>query len=305
MTRFDSLMCLYPPMQDLRDLSLMFVELLPGISDDYRRKLLAHLRSLDTDGDGYVSLWELRMALQMLRVVRVKPRSAVNVSAATTAAGLTWTLEEYRFEGNPYLLDRATMRVFEVPKGDNWPRPLGRIAGGRLRLPAPSASFTEKLDAYLRNQRQRLDSVFAKFDKDGSGTLDTQEIGHMLRELMPDVSGADVRFFMRMLDCGGGGDLSREKMVAAIRECIRAASEEAAPALEQVVQRLKRVGPQQISAAFHEIDKDHTGFIDHGDIARLVRTLTPPRRSLFSIHNPDLESRIRSAPPCSVNDLSV
>lgn len=84
--------------QDLRDLSLMFAELLPGISSGYRRKLLAHLRSLDADGDGYVSLWELKMALKMLRVVRVKPKAAVNVSAAVSAAGSTWVLEEFRFE---------------------------------------------------------------------------------------------------------------------------------------------------------------------------------------------------------------
>lgn len=84
--------------QDLRDLSLMFAELLPGISNEYRRKLLAHLRSLDTDGDGYVSLWELKMALQMLRVVRTKPKAAVNVAAAASAAGSTWVLEEFRFE---------------------------------------------------------------------------------------------------------------------------------------------------------------------------------------------------------------
>lgn len=184
----------------------MFAELLPGISNTYRRKLLAHLRSLDTDGDGYVSLWELKMALQMLRVVRVKPKAAVNVAVAASAAGSTWVLEEFRFEaravstrapahwllhraphfsslpssparrtremtltpptestapqGGEYLLDRATSRVFEVPRGNNWPKPLGRIAGGRLRRPEPSASFLERLDTYLRTQRQRLDVRF-------------------------------------------------------------------------------------------------------------------------------------------------
>lgn len=118
-------------------------------------------------------------------------------------------------------------------------------------------------------------TVFAKFDRDHSGALDTHEIGQMMRELMPTVSGADVRFFMRMLDCGTGVELTLEQLVAAIKECIRAASEQAEPALEQVLQRLRRVGAQAVSSAFHEIDKDRTGFIDHGELARMLRRLIP------------------------------
>lgn len=97
----------------------------------------------------------------------------------------------------------------------------------------------------------------------------------MLRELMPNVSGADVRFFMRMLDCGSASELTLEQLVAAIKECIRAAGEQAEPAQEQVMQRLRRVGVVAVSSAFHEIDRDRTGFIDHGDIARMLKRLVP------------------------------
>lgn len=60
-------------------------------------------------------------------------------------------------QGGEYLLDRATSRVYDVPRGSGWPKPLGRIAGGRLRTPVPSANFLERLYTHLRTQRQRLD----------------------------------------------------------------------------------------------------------------------------------------------------
>lgn len=119
--------------------------------------------------------------------------------------------------------------------------------------------------------------MFAKFDKDRSGALDNREIGQMLRELMPDVSGADVRFFMRMLDCGAGAgaELTLDQLVGAINECVRAAGESAEPAMAQVLQRLRRVGVQAVSSAFLELDRERTGLIDHGDVARVLRRLVP------------------------------
>lgn len=264
---------------NMANLAHMFRKLIPDLTDNDLRKLLAHLRSLDTDGDGHVSLWELRQALQMLRVVRVKPQTVISVAAPSSAPDV-WVLEQFNYEGTDLLLDRATQRVYSPLVGGELPVAVGRIAGGRLRQPATAHSdFFTRLDTYLKTQQENLRTVFVKYDEDGSGALDQGELGKLLRTVMPDVAAAEVRFFMRVLDLGNADTaFTFEKLVEAIKEgwaASHAAKTAGDPVRDQVLLRVRRVGSRAIAAAFRELDTAGSGIVDIGNLALMAKRLLP------------------------------
>jgi hypothetical protein len=51
------------------------------------------------------------------------------------------------------------------------------------------------LDSYLKTQRLRFQEVFESFDADASGKLDGPELTRLIKELLPTVTLAELRYF--------------------------------------------------------------------------------------------------------------
>lgn len=142
---------------DGRECLRMLRELMPGLSTAEQRSILADFRSMDLDGDGFISFFELQTALRALPISRVAhtavetPHSVTSIersgsgsAGASYASASTPThsappppapkpapapwetappklhdvfLEEWNHEGRTYLLDRSTSRVFKDELG--------------------------------------------------------------------------------------------------------------------------------------------------------------------------------------------
>ena len=94
-----------------RELVMMFEKLVPSISLEEKRYLLSHIHRLDLDGDGKISLSELRKALRAVqtKIDAEPPREAPSTqhSSYITVAPGQMTLKEHMIQGRMYLLDAS------------------------------------------------------------------------------------------------------------------------------------------------------------------------------------------------------
>ena len=69
--------------------------------------------------------------------------------------------------------------------------------------------------------RERLRAVFDVLDKDGSGTVSTDEMGNIVQTLKLDLSPAAVRKMVKECDPDGSGEIDFEEFVAALKAQMR------------------------------------------------------------------------------------
>lgn len=64
-------------------------------------------------------------------------------------------------------------------------------------------------------QQAEIDQIFAEFDENKNGTLDTGELEAFLRKLRPDsdVTDADTQYVLQKCDADGDGTISREEVL--------------------------------------------------------------------------------------------
>ena len=170
-------------------------------------------------------------------------------------------------------------------------------AAGTHRLSAAAAKLVElrgggqsldlfaSLDGFLRSKQQRLKDVFDRFDADHSGALNADELGRLLKEVVPGVSPSQERYFRVMLGvtdhASGGGGVTFDGFVGAIKES-RAAGyaltaqrdDEVPPALASLhaFMRANNVSARDVFAA---VDADGSGTLEVDELRAMVQQLSP------------------------------
>jgi len=292
-----------------RELVAMFSKLIPNLTPKEKRYLLAHVAKLDLDGDGKISLAELRKALRAVSLSLVESddsratRSSASVSVPTVQAAhmdstsvpqprrggaSEWYLEEVSLNSHRYLLDRHTLRVYTTPTdAGQWPQLAGRLQDGNLvRFErAQEQRFIQGLDTYLKSQQARLKDVFDSFDRDHRGSLDRNDVAAMLRVVMPDASAGDVQYLRMLLDLDGDGNITFDEFMNGIKDAIAASNTTAhgktagsSPELAAVLKILKDFVTSNgisLTRAFDQFDQGKTGYLTHYDLLGMLRTLVP------------------------------
>jgi len=107
---------------------------------------------------------------------------------------------------------------------------------------------------------QEMKMAFAAFDVDGSGVIDTKELGEAMRRL--GLSKDDARAAMLRVDADSDGSISFSEFCTAM-----------APMYSQNTQMLRR--------AFHFFDADNSGFIDREELRAMLSKLrmAPPNEA--------------------------
>lgn len=266
-------------------------QLMPGSSPQERRYITAFLRQLDLDNSGSLSYEDLAYALRVLEIFILSadgstPSSSIPQHRRGSAS--EWYLEDIFLNGQSYLIDRHTLRVYIPTTGpEQWPQLIGKLQGGRLAMfeRTQEQRFLEGLDSYLKSQQSRLKDTFDTFDRDRRGALNRNDVAAMLRVLMPDASAGDVQYFRMLLDVDGDGDVTFDELVRGIKDAIAASNATAhgqtagtSPELEAVLKILKDFvssNGMSLAQAFDKFDQGKTGYLTHVDLLSMLHTLVP------------------------------
>tara|TARA_B110000977_G_scaffold136810_1_gene173758 strand:- start:23770 stop:29397 length:5628 start_codon:yes stop_codon:yes gene_type:complete len=224
---------------------------------------------------------ELRKAVHASDGKMPKP-AAPAAPASPKKDSNEWILEDFTHEGRTYLLDRATMKVYDKPAPEDWPEPVGRLVGGCL-LMAKNEDLFKALDSYLKREQIHLKRAFDRFDSDGNEYLDGDELGKFLEAVMPGVTAAQQRYFCAMCDTNNDGKITYMELVESMKSCIRIGEEVADHSSVEVLDVLKRIrdhidGPNilsTVSAVFHRFDADNSGTLENRELLSMVEVLVP------------------------------
>ena len=203
-----------------RELTRLVTKMMPGLKREELRHVLAHMRAFDPDGDGRVSLADLKRAVGATSVKRVPERAGAapyrvagdaihpvqQPLRSPAGADDTWELEEITIQGQTgrFLLERRTGRILASDRDGRPPRSVGVLVNGEVKMSSQTGrDFFEELDAYLKRERMQLRTVFDSSDLDRSGALDRNELNAMLRRVMPGASKGDVKYLEAQLDADG------------------------------------------------------------------------------------------------------
>ncbi|XP_034878289.1 calmodulin-like [Mirounga angustirostris] len=104
-------------------------------------------------------------------------------------------------------------------------------------------------------------AAFSRFDKNGDGTINTQELGAVMQALGKDLSEAELKEFIAQVDTDGDGVISFQEFLA------------------EVVKRMKSWGSEQdMQEVFRTFDLDGNGRISVDELkqamAKLGQTLS-------------------------------
>jgi Ca2+-binding EF-hand superfamily protein len=224
--------------------------------------------------------------------------------AVSRGDGSEWTLEHFMYKQVPYLLDRATLKVYTCGAGGGgggggggagaeWPEPVGRLVGGHLHVTPQHQDLFQALDLYLKREQIHLKAAYERFDADGSGALSASELGRFLQAVMPGAtSPAQQRYFRAMLDINDDGKVTYAEMVTSLKECIAVGGQASAAGagagagtggggsveVNDVIAKLKEYVTAKRSTlhtVFAEFDKEGTGHLGQRDLVGMFTKLMP------------------------------
>ena len=103
-----------------------------------------------------------------------------------------------------YLVDRKTGLLYSDVPASDWPSLVAVLipASNRSREridpidnAASTSDFFLSLDTYLKNQRLRFNDVFNHYDTKRRGELGIHELKHLVKEIMPKATDAQILIF--------------------------------------------------------------------------------------------------------------
>lgn len=98
--------------------------------------------------------------------------------------------------------------------------------------------------------------AFSKFDKDGNGSINTQELGAVMQALGKDLSEAELKEFISKVDTDADGVISFPEF------------------LEEMVRGMKAWGKKQdLQEAFRVFDVDSNGYISVDELKQVMAKL--------------------------------
>eukprot|EP00440_Ansanella_granifera_P058574 gb/GFBE01063484.1/.p1 GENE.gb/GFBE01063484.1/~~gb/GFBE01063484.1/.p1 ORF type:complete len:530 (+),score=152.65 gb/GFBE01063484.1/:1-1590(+) len=113
-----------------------------------------------------------------------------------------------------------------------------------------------------------IKEVFNRFDADGSGYLDRQEMQMVFKTLLPSFTSKQINHFAKQLDKGGDGQVSHKEFMDFIKED----SDEAREAFAAIAKETSDIMVGRVREVFKRFDTDGGGFLDRDELSRVFRT---------------------------------
>jgi len=129
--------------------------------------------------------------------------------------------------------------------------------------------------ALLPPRRQQLDDLFALIDTDRSGTIEYRELVAMVRLVRPDAKDEDVQKQFHSLDLSKDGRVQKEEFVKSYLDHFKTDNEQQFYDRMHFTKKFLKRKPK-LATVFDTFDSDHNGFLDRGEIYRMVK-LSKPR----------------------------
>jgi len=125
----------------------------------------------------------------------------------------------------------------------------------------------------VSDMEQRIEEIFKKFDKDGSGLLDGLELRDVFRSLSSTFTAKQISFYCKWLNAAGDGDgqISSKEFMQWLREGSAPAKEVANVLIHETGGSINN----RIRELFQRFDKDGGGYLDAQELSRVFRTLSP------------------------------
>jgi len=115
----------------------------------------------------------------------------------------------------------------------------------------------------------RLRDLFRRFDKDGSGTLDLDEMASVFRVLKPSLTFKEIAALMKELDTGGDHHVSRGEFLAWLQK----GSEKALDVKKEILASTGIRWEQRIRKAFQTYDIDNSGLMNLEAMSTALKNL--------------------------------
>jgi calmodulin len=111
-------------------------------------------------------------------------------------------------------------------------------------------------------------SIFKGADKDGNGTVDSNELGLMLRRLVPKIGREEVKGIMKAFDEDESGALNVTEFTTWLRTG-------ASPETKEALNKSLRNEQEALRASFRMLDKDGSGTLDKSELWGLLSKTCP------------------------------
>lgn len=76
-----------------------------------------------------------------------------------------------------------------------------------------------KLAVFMNEQRSNISGLFRRFDKDGSGEIDTNEFGALLKQVGIQLHAGEVDALMRQFDVNNDGRIQYSEILSSLKMC--------------------------------------------------------------------------------------
>jgi len=128
--------------------------------------------------------------------------------------------------------------------------------------------------ALLPPRKQQCDELFALFDADKSGTISLKEMKEALRLVRPDLKDEDIAKQFHELDKSRDGRVQKDEFSKHYIEQFKAEHDKDFFSRIEFTKKFL-VRKPKLLAVFLKFDTDHSGFLNRGEIYRMVRLSKP------------------------------
>ena len=108
----------------------------------------------------------------------------------------------------------------------------------------------------IEEQIDEFKEAFTLFDKDGDGTINTNDLGFVMRSLGQNPSEEELRNMIKNVDTDGNGNIDFTEFLSVMTQKLKSDDYEA-----------------EIKEAFSVFDKDGNGFITAEELTQVMRDL--------------------------------
>eukprot|EP00931_Biecheleriopsis_adriatica_P025284 TRINITY_DN15568_c0_g1_i2.p1 TRINITY_DN15568_c0_g1~~TRINITY_DN15568_c0_g1_i2.p1 ORF type:complete len:582 (+),score=133.97 TRINITY_DN15568_c0_g1_i2:116-1861(+) len=168
--------------------------------------------------------------------------------------------------------DRSASRPSSARRGSSRDASAERRPSSGRRTVFTEAEL-EGLEFDLQDMSARIQEVFQKFDKDGSGYLDQIELRQVFRMLSPKFDSKQISHYCKWLNEAGDGDgqISHKEFIGWLVESGPAAQEVSRIIIAETGSSISN----RLRELFQRFDKDGGGYLDMMELSKVFRILSP------------------------------
>ncbi len=112
------------------------------------------------------------------------------------------------------------------------------------------------MDSLTEDQIREFGEAFSLFDKEGTGTITTDDLGSVVRSLGLDPSEADLKHMLKDVDAGGNGTIEFPEFLSLL-----------------TIKAKDKIEQAEILEAFRVFDRNKDGFITANEIYHIMGNL--------------------------------